>query len=369
MSHEIVYRNGRYQAVYGSGEMPWHHDQTGCTILDGLLTGSQVLEALEIPHYETWRGKAFNPETGEEVECEDFAYSVARWPDGEVVPVGQVMKGFGQYQYEDFLRIAEPIIEEFGAVFDAGGILLRGAEYWLTAKLPDTINVTEKDQYQGYLGFYCGATGSLALNIFPTMTRMVCRNTTTFAERGAKSRIRKLHKGDTALKVDEAREELEQYWQAFQEGRTTFLEMLDVPLSTTELTNFVLQSIGLDLPAIKRGEKDWTGHALTKLEEIAYILEHGNGARRTPEQKGTLKYAYDTAVEWCDHYRTRKGKNKSVVRNTLFDGAAKVKAGIYQQAKQILTADGKIEEVYEVVDFADKGVEEFSDLLATPRMV
>lgn len=373
MAHAVTMRQGRTHAVYGSGTPPWHHAETQAKIFAGLLSDEEILREVE-PCIWTEKQAFFLNRMGEYQPAGRFYLSVAEWRDGRDDAVGQCTEQRKNYQFSDFFLSAKPVVEKFGAVWDAGGVLSGGSEFWLCAKLPEDWTAIHGDTYQKYLTFSAAATGAKAYRVWPAVVRAICKNTVDYSEMSASSIIRKTASGDVDAKVLEVADQIEQAIHEFEAGHRTILEMLDVELKPIETANFVLQALGIDLPEIKKGHKDWSSKAVNLMNRITRVLTHGKGAVGTPEQSGTLKFAFDTVTEFVDHHRTvRKTTGNpdadTVVSNILGSGRD-VKRNALTVARNIIGADGKVEQVMEVVEFTDSNVnlqaDNLSDLLQRP---
>ena len=120
------------------------------------------------------------------------------------VPLGIVGPGYCPMQTEALFAASDDVLKEYGAKYEAAGVLRGGARVWILARLPEAHKVTdaEGDEIAEYLLWLTSHDGSSATWCLPTPTRVVCANTLAVAIGGEGfAKAREKAKNGKALRV------------------------------------------------------------------------------------------------------------------------------------------------------------------------
>ena len=122
--------------------------------------------------------------------------------DTEAV-LGTVGKQYHPFQAEEAFAFADALLG-YGVEFDAAGSYNDDRKFFLTAKLPEGINVQGQDPVDLYLLFRSTHDGSGAINAMITPVRLACTNMLNLATRTAVSKWSARHTRTASDRVSEA---------------------------------------------------------------------------------------------------------------------------------------------------------------------
>lgn len=180
--------------------LPWHRLGQA---LDGLQTGSQVLEAVPALAARVEKEPLFHNGT-----VVPGQFCTVRQDTGRVL--GVVGSKYTVVQNAEIFDILDAICQDKGGPkFTTAGVLWGGRRVWALAKLPDFIEVGDGDIIEPYLMVHNSHDGSGRWGVMQTAIRVVCQNTLSWALTGNGPKAMFRHTGVTdAAKIDTAREAL-----------------------------------------------------------------------------------------------------------------------------------------------------------------
>lgn len=168
MSHNLKFKSDG-SAVFASTQREWHG--LGADTNGQAMTVEQALQATGMGDYTLVERPMY---TGfGDVDTHKAVYLTG---DGDPELVGVVGKDRKIFQPVEMLAPMDQLADASGGSIQSVGMLGNGAVWFATVLFPEgwTIN---GDQYQGYLFGRDSADGSSALDIRPTLVRVVCQNT------------------------------------------------------------------------------------------------------------------------------------------------------------------------------------------------
>lgn len=177
MSHNLEFRNGSYSTV-SAKEVPWHNLGT---VLDHKMTSEEAIRLARLdftvekgPLYVKYLNE-INNQRGKEYKANFGTY---RTDTGFVL--GIVGSDYTVIQNTEVFNFFDDIVDKDEAIFETAGVLGQGQVIFVTAKLPEDINV-RGDLIKQYLLLSTSHDGTGAINILFTPTRVVCQNTLNLA--------------------------------------------------------------------------------------------------------------------------------------------------------------------------------------------
>lgn len=290
MAHNIEIRNGRASIAY-AGETPWHR------------LGQPLKEAFDAQTALKQGGLNFTVEKA----------PIAVADTGTVIPgrfgmrrsdtkdvLGIVSDIYQPLQNRDAFAFFDGVFGKGKARYEVAGVLGKGEQVWLLAKLPGEFQVIGSDVVGKWLLLTNGHDGSETVRAKFTPIRVVCQNTLSAALRDGKHEVRVQHFGDVKGKLEIAGKLLKQAGVYFDDVQATFrgftkrqLKAADVRGYFTEVT--VGERIKFeDLAPIQR----------KSIDELEARHETGRG-HDIKGVRGTLWGVYNAVTEWVDHGRTK----------------------------------------------------------------
>lgn len=123
-------------------------------------------------------------------------------------PLGAVGRMYLPLQNHEAFAWMDDIVGESRAIWHTCGSLRGGRKVWMLAKLPGSLEVTDRDVLEKYVLIVNPHDGSGALRLFPTSVRVVCANTLRLAMGEASLGIRLFHTASGLAKRTEAAREM-----------------------------------------------------------------------------------------------------------------------------------------------------------------
>jgi phage/plasmid-like protein (TIGR03299 family) len=126
----------------------------------------------------------------------------------EYKPLGVVGSAYSVLQNRDAFRFFDVLVSAGEAMYETVGALGRGERIFITAKLPQTVQVAN-DLIDLYVFLTHDHTGNRGVRVAFTPTRIVCNNTLNMAMLNAKHMISVRHVGDMSDAMKKAAEIME----------------------------------------------------------------------------------------------------------------------------------------------------------------
>lgn len=226
---------------------------------------------------------------GEEtfVPVED-RFSVTRVQDQK--SLGFVGGDYVPFQNHEAFDFFDSLVDSGEAKYETAGALYGGKRIWLTAKLPDTMEVAGGDGLDLYIYLETSHDGSKATTVGISPVLIVCQNTLNMAMNAARQSFAIRHTESAKGKVQEARETLKLTFKFADVFKTTS----DV-LCTTDVTDEVFAKIleANMFPQPKQTPKN-----------IAAIIANRHDSQTIrDETRMTAWGAVQALTEWSQHMR------------------------------------------------------------------
>jgi len=290
MAHKINRKDGKDSIVY-AGATPWHR------------LGQKVNEAFD--------AKTALREGGLDFTVEKTPIAVA---DSQMIIPGKF--AMRRNDTKDVLGIVSTIYQPlqnrdafaffdgaFGknkARYEVAGVLGKGEQVWLLAKLPGDFKIIGEDVCGKWLLLTNGHDGSETVRAKFTPIRVVCQNTLSLALRDGKHEVRVQHLGDVKGKLEIAGKLLTQAGVFFDEVQSVFQGFTKKSLKAADVRNFAVRVVAGDTAKYD----DLAPITLKSVTEIERYHDTGRG-HELRGVRGTLWGAYNAVTEWIDHSRTK----------------------------------------------------------------
>lgn len=251
-----------------------------------------------------------------EVRLTDLA---AIMPDGSHQPIdthratmrtdtgralGAVGLRYQPLQNREAFAWMDEVVGEQLAIWHTCGSLRDGKRVWMLAKLPGTLEVTDRDVLDKYVLITNSHDGTGAVRLFPTSVRVVCANTLRLAlgeadrktDTGLPLGLKLFHTaGSLGRRVQKAKELLGVINNSHDEFAQAARAMLAKPLNTQGVSDY--------FGGLVEGRSDKNrSKVLTQLWD-RFALPTNEGG-----YKSNVWTAYNAASEWADHELRVTGK-------------------------------------------------------------
>ncbi len=324
------------ESMFYYGETPWH--KLGKEV-PNTLTAEEAIVAAGLD-WDVEKVNIFHNFKGSKVKIEN-KQAIRRSTDGRIL--GVMSPHYSPVQNRDAFRFFDSVAGTGEAKYHTAGSLRDGQRIWMLAKLdgkkgPMNIKGDEVDKFLLLLN---GHDGVIALKMLFTPVRVVCQNTLTAAEAGAK-RIETFyarHLGNIQGKMDVAREILGlsvKFYDTFEEIATR-LAMVQLPpgdlpkllVAAFQTTGAVRAEDAIDFSTFGKKQQG-------EMERVVALFGgEGKGLDREGI-RGTKWAAYNAVVEYVDYakqFRDVKNAADNRLENIWLSGGQRIK----QKAWDFLT--------------------------------
>jgi phage/plasmid-like protein (TIGR03299 family) len=266
------------------------------------------------------------------------------------VGLGIVGKRYRPVQNRDAFAFLDGLVDA-GMKYESAGALGRGEQVWVLAKLPDTYTVGKDDKHEPYVLFVNSHDGSKAVQVLPTLVRVVCQNTlnTALGNMELERTLRVQHTGDVKEKIRQAQQVL----GIVKKANTNFVAVAEVlrshPVTTAgEMRWFEsLMPMPEKLPAgASKAEVALYGDRVVSVTATRHAVRQASmsPSNVAPADLGTWWALWNGLTYVVDHARKLKAPNDTVRAERRLadavwgDGAAlKTKARIMAYGEAIST--------------------------------
>lgn len=216
-------------------------------------------------------------------------FSVTRIQDQK--SLGFVGADYVPFQNHEAFDFFDTLVASGEAKYETAGALYGGKRIWLTAKLPETMEVAGGDAADMYLYLETSHDGSKATTVGISPVLIVCQNTLNMAMSRAKQSFSIRHTESAKGKVQEARETLQLTFK-FQGEFQKDADVLCQQAVTDELFTEILLA-------------NFFNQKVQTPKNVAAIIanRHDSGTIRD-ETRMTAWGAVQALTEWSQHQRT-----------------------------------------------------------------
>lgn len=305
MPDAIEIKNGKEMFVAGRGKPGWH--QLG-TVLPGLFTLEEGLEEAGLAGWNVTKEQLYH--RGEPIQGQ---YANVRTLNGEKDTLAIVGEKYTNMQIEDAFAFTEGIINIAGQ-WDTMGSILGGTQVFGVILLPRDFVLDPSgvaDRLELYVGVSTSFDGSMQTTFFVDPTRVVCKNTQTYALKGAEAsgRIYKVrHTKNAEANAVEARNSLRVAHAEFDALEAEAQALYEAEVTKRQFDEIVKTVAPIPDTVVKDG-KVANKAAITRAENAQELFQNVYAAGTNDGIRGTAWGALQTFVEVQDWYRPTRGKN------------------------------------------------------------
>lgn len=291
------------EAMFSAREVPWHG--LGVVTEDVLTAQAAIIAGGLDWDVELRKMYAATSDKKSKVLVPG-SNAVVRVTDDSVL--GVVKSRYVPFQNRDAFAFADSLVDSGEAKYETAGSLRKGAEVFLTMKVPGHILIAGEDAHDMYILLRTSHDGTKAISVMIVMIRVVCMNTLTMAVAGAKQKWSMPHVSTIEGRLGEARETIGMSFAYSDE----FVRMGD-QLVATKITDDMLHDLLEDvLP-----DRPKTDERIDTIMSL-YHDSPTNGFY------GTGWGALNAVTEYYDHYRETSSR-EAVFNNIMAGEIARVR--------------------------------------------
>lgn len=317
MAHDLEIKEDGSAAMFAVSRNPvWHG--LGQRV-DDVLTAKEAIKEAKLD-WSVSKEPVYLKRKDEFIVMDDH-FSVTRDQDGK--SLGFVGKDYVPFQNWEAFDFFDSLVDSGEAKYETAGALYGGKRIWLTAKLPETMEVAGGDAADMYLYLETSHDGSKATTVGISPVLIVCQNTLNMAIARAKQSFSIRHTESAQGKVAEARETLQLTFKFTEEFKKAADSMCGIDV-TDEI-----------FAEIMKKNMFWQPKATPKNIDAIIANRHDSGTIRD-ETRMTAWGAMQSLTEWSQHmraFRTDESKMRANVGGWAQGLATKVERELLTLAK------------------------------------
>ena len=213
-------------------------------------------------------------------------------PDQQLVPLHIPKAGYKVIDNRRMMDLMTNAFRDLGAKVTTVGTLERGRKFFISVDIGQSEQVINKDRFRSFANFVTSHDGEIAVNLYDSMTRIVCMNTL---------RASMASKGEVSLKVfhtknaDAAVNNLGDLFNAILKQRANFKEVMEY-LATHKCDNNDALCMAAGYFVEATDSVNLSTRAMNAAQSIATLFSRGTG------NKGeTLYDLANGATEYWTH--------------------------------------------------------------------
>jgi phage/plasmid-like protein (TIGR03299 family) len=313
MGHNLNKTNDKWSFA-AKGEKAWHGLGQ---YVDKAMTAEEAIELAGLD-YEVQKRTLFTPDQdGNFIEVPGYFTNV-RVDTND--PLGVVTKRYTIVQNREAFAFFNHVIDEGEAIFETAGALGKGERIFVTAKLPDDMEV-RGEKVEKYLLLTNSHDGGSAITVGFTPIRVVCNNT-------LQASLGRLSNKVTIPHIASAKDRLEEAFKVMGIASTymnkvnhIFESMSTVRVSDSDIDHFLEQVF---VPKKKDGDSEVENVISDRMRTILadvkeYTMNHPT--QTTEAAKGTLWGLYNGVSGYFTHVKDYKSSEQRM-KDLIYNGAS-----------------------------------------------
>lgn len=306
--------DSQVESMFYYGEVPWH----GLGVkVEGALTSEEAIVKAGL-NWEVRTTPVFCQNAQGRIQKIPGRMAVQRMSDGRVYTIAGM--DYKPVQNIDAFKFFDGVVGEKAAMYHTAGSLKYGGRVWILAKLPEDICVAG-EQVEKYLLLMNGHDGKMALKMFFTPIRVVCRNTLRNALEGsdAADRFYARHTAGVDTKVESAREILKIAKKFYDKFGEQAQYLATKKFTDKELPLLLAAAFKPDIKMLPAADPkmyslpDFSVRTKGELDKVRVLIHSGTG-QDNPKIQDTAWQAYNGIVEYVDYGKQYGGSNPENLR-------------------------------------------------------
>lgn len=306
MAHNLNFKGGK--ASFASVGKAWHGLGQ---VLTERMTAEQALKfsqldysVIKIPSFVEYEGSQIA--TGE--------YSTLRTDTKQIL--GNVGGIYTILQNRDAFSFFDPIVDRDEAIYETAGALGDGERIFLTAKMPDYIQVGKGDELELFVVFTNSHDGRTPAQAIITPIRVVCQNTLSAALKKGGDRVTLRHTKNLEEKLKQAHQVLNLTSLLKKELEQTFNHIRGVKIPENKVNAIFKNFLGMNVD-----DRMNSTRIQNQYTEISRYYHEGPGQTKV---MGTGWGVYNAMTGYISHLKSFK--NESTKMTSILEGVDSAKA-------------------------------------------
>lgn len=323
MAHNINFNEGtRKHSFFSVAQKAWHGLGQ---IVSEYPTSAEAIQYAGLD-YRVEKRRLFTFDTGNSFGNADTiqpsievpSYFATMRTDNDAV-FGVVGKDYQVIQNKDAFSFFDSIVEGEGIQYETAGALGKGERIFITAKLPNYIQVGSNDLIEKYLFLTTSHDGFGAITAAFTPVRIVCANTLNAAMHNHTNSIKIRHTANAKERLQQAHKLMGISNRLSSELEELFGEWAKVPISDSEVKKLIQLALtpGKEtLQGLAAEKKELLSKQFQSACESAFAYALSNPSQLMETTKGTLFGAYNAITGYFQNvrnYKDSEAKLKSIV--------------------------------------------------------
>lgn len=332
MAHNIHFneQTGKH-AFFSVKEKAWHG--LGQTV-EEYLTSKEAIQAAGLD-YEVEKRRLFTFDREHSFGNADRiqptievpSYSATLRKDNDTV-LGVVGKDYQVVQNRDAFAFFDAIVGKGDGIrYETAGALGKGERIFITAKLPDYIQVGKEDLVEKYLFLTTSHDGFGAITAAFTPIRIVCNNTLNAALQNCTGSIKIRHTTNAKERLERAHRLMGLTSKYSAQLQDLFNQWAKVRITDGEIRKLIQLALAPSkevLHSLKEREADAFSSQFQKACDSTYEYALSNPSQQVETAKGTLFGAYNAITGYFQNVRSYKS-DEAKLKSLLFGGTAQTK--------------------------------------------
>ncbi len=232
-------------------------------------------------------------------------------------------------QNREAFSFFDRLIHAGNAQYETAGALGDGERVWVMAKVRDTVPILGDDEVKPYVLLSHTHNGRSSIRVMPTMVRVVCQNTLSWALEDRKAGVRIRHSSRASERLDEEAARINFAFQEIDRAIELFRRMATIAVTQTMLTSF-LEGLWPRTPRQKEQKthpKNW--------DEIQSVYETRPDLQVAPAL-GTLWGLYNAVTYHVDYQNVKNETPDARLERAWFGSGDELKRHAFKRAVDLM---------------------------------
>jgi len=217
----------------------------------------------------------------------------------QLVPLHIPKAGYNVIQNREVWDCMETALKGVGATITTAGTLEKGKKFFISADIGDKEQTINGDKFLSYVNFVTSHDGTIAMNAYDSIIRVVCMNTLRWSmESAGKVGFKVYHTKNADLGMSNLGDLL----NAILNGRTRLAEVMTY-MASVKLSNEEAIAMAAGYFCISTGKEEIATRSFNAATEIATLFSRGMG------NKGET--LYDLANGATEYWTSGAGVGKN----------------------------------------------------------
>ena len=242
--------------------------------------------------------------------------------------LGVVGKDYEVVQNEDAFSFFDAIVGgSDGIQYETAGALGKGERIFITAKLPNYIQVGNDDLIEQYLFLTTSHDGYGSITAAFTPVRIVCNNTLNAAFKNCSNSVKIRHTSNAKERLEQAHKVMGISNKLSEYLEDAFNQWSKVRITDKEVKQLIQLAMVPNKEVFQKlqsGNSDELSTHYNNVCDAAYEYAMSNPSQQLETTKGTLFGAYNTITGYFQNVRSYKD-DEAKLKSLLFGGTAQLR--------------------------------------------